>query len=138
MNKKYIMILIILISSFLFLSQNIYPVSDKDYYDLQERCGKRCDEFFMSRYNIDRSEVCGHKNHYNKKIKKCFILVSCTLIIDDGGENMELEDIIDVNENKTYASFVQRGNDISTCKVFGKNCVSKKEWEKLVKPYMEE
>ena len=46
----------------------------------------------------------------------------------------------DVNENKTYGSFISSKGDHKTvyCNVLDKSCNSKEEWDKLVKPYMEE
>ena len=52
-------------------------------YQLQERCGKKCEEFFKEKYGNgilnDGKTIVTYQNHYNKKLKKCFFLMSITI-----------------------------------------------------------
>ena len=97
-------------------------------YQLQKQCGEDSEKFYKKNFN---SSVVMYQSHYNKKLNKCFILVS-----DGQFDNL----FYDVNENKTYGSFISSKGDHKTvyCNVLDKSCNSKEEWDKLVKPYMEE
>jgi hypothetical protein len=96
--------------------------------ELRGKCEKQCKMFF--RKYIDSSKIKLHKNHYNKKLTTCFILTSDI-------KNTE-KYLFDVNENKNYGTFIQRNNNVVFCFVLKKKCNSEKEWDSLVKPYMEE
>lgn len=46
-----------------------------DLYELRERCGKRCQEYFQHKIVPEslNPELWKYENHYNKKMNKCFI-----------------------------------------------------------------
>ena len=101
----------------------------KEEYDLQERCGKRCEEWFKKNYN---GMNCFYKNHYNNKMNKCFILINCN-------EGMgQTQNLWDVNENNKFGGLSVFKEGSVLCSMLGKECKSKEEWDLLVKPYMEE
>ena len=47
------------------------------------------------------------------------------------------QSLFDINENKEFGVFDNKKTSI-ICILSGKKCESKSEWDKLVKPYMEE
>ena len=96
-------------------------------YKLQKQCGEDSERFFKKTYN-DLFEGF-HENHYNKKLNKCFIVVNNT--------KSYWKSFYDVNESKLHGLYTPDG---VSCFVFEKKCESKseEEWDKLVKPYMEE
>jgi len=98
-------------------------------YELQEQCGKRCEEWFKKEYE---GRKCFHTNHYNKKMNKCLILVVCS----EGGVQNQI--VLNVNESKKIGGFSDFGQGLVLCSMLGKECKSKEEWDSLVKPYMEE
>jgi len=102
--------------------------SIKEVYELQEKCGKRCEEWVKKDYN---GRNCSYKNHYNNKLNKCFILVSC----NDGVPH---ELLFDVNENNNLGGLSDFKKGSVFCSIMCKECKSKSEWDLLVKPYMEE
>jgi hypothetical protein len=55
-------------------------------------------------------------------------------------ESIRMKTFFDVNENRKYGSLIQFENDIkpSTCRILEKDYDSEKEWDLIVKPYMEE
>jgi hypothetical protein len=55
-------------------------------------------------------------------------------------ESIRMKTFFDVNENRKYGSLIQFENDNkpSTCRILEKDYDSEKEWDLLVKPYMEE
>jgi|SRR5208282_3887370 len=147
MSKDYLGIIIILICLFFLVSQNTYSSSKEEDYKLQEQCGKRSEEYFKKEYNngfstYENIQITSHyQNHYNKKLNKCFILMETTYYNTYTKKNDSfIKDINDINENKKYGSFSRIQIDYSpiTCEVSGKTCKSEEEWDKLVKPYMEE
>lgn len=99
----------------------------KELYELQEKCGKRCEERFKNNY---KPEYAMYQSHYNKKLNKCFILVHFF--------KQNIKALFDVNENKQYGIFSPNIEDKSSCGVLEKECKTEDEWNALVKPYMEE
>ena len=117
----------------------------KEDYELQERCGKRSDERFRTEYgngisaDKDWNTMFGYVNHYNKKLNKCFILITGTSYpTDKKGNVIRMKNLYDINENKEYASFVTVKEKITDCKALETNCKSEDKWDELAKPYMEE
>ena len=99
----------------------------KDDYELQDKCKKSSEELFNREWkNIEHSS---YQNHYNKKLNKCFIVVKHF----DANEVY----LYDVNENNIYGGF-QKYENSTKCYVLEKKCNSEEEWDKLVKPYMED
>jgi len=95
------------VHSYYFLHNIIYVCSrifnDKKVdYQLQKQCKKDSEKFFK-KDNNDLS-IRSYKNHYNKKLNKCFIL------IDD--ENVNTKFLYDVKENKRYGATVDLGDKI--------------------------
>lgn len=136
-------IIIIIICSFFLLPHNTYSSSKEDY-ELQERCGKRSEERFKKEYgdgNIfigKHLEVFTYKCHYNKKLNKCFFLLSGNP--SSPGSNSFTRTLLNINENNEYGLIVKSKNSENpvVCWVLEKGCNSEKEWYTLVKPYMEE
>jgi hypothetical protein len=116
----------------------------REIYELQERCGKTCEEAFKKEYGKpERGWLCNYTNHYNKKLNKCFILVSATHYPGDKKDSLGITTDIslwDINEKKQYGQFfnARKTKFCFECEVAGKHCTSEQEWEALVKPYMEE
>ncbi|MFA5196301.1 MAG: hypothetical protein WC401_10940 [Bacteroidales bacterium] len=110
--------------------------STKDEYILQEKCGKSCEEYFRKTYGglTDQQYTYDYKNHYNKNMNKCFILLDSR-----SPYSGNRKDLRDINENKQYGSFWRSSKGVITfCRVSKKECESEEEWDSLVKPYMEE
>lgn len=93
--------------------------STNELYRLQEQCGKSCKE-----YNNGKSGR--YECHYNKKLNKCFYY---HFSFYEGSE------LFDLQENK----FLGRCSSMDdSCYVTNKGGLKQDEWDKLVKPYMEE
>jgi len=123
----YRIIGIIIIHIVFLFPVNLYSSSLREDYELSEQCGKRCEEHFIKilkplNFNI-------YHSHYNKRLNKCFILFY----------NGSVKYLKDVNENRLYG-WVTLDKDGNTllCSVRDKECKSEKEWDLLIKPYMEE
>ena len=103
----------------------------KEQYDLNDKCGKQSEEWSKSYQKKYPSDKFTCKNHFNKRLNKCFVLVEYS--------ESQLKSLKNINENKIYGSFLskQDGN-IIICNVLEKKCKSEEEWDALVKPYMED
>lgn len=120
----------------------------KEEYELQERCGKRAEEVFKSGYGStgitntkEGQAIAGYRNHYNKKLNKCFFLLTYRDIpYKKKQAGSVLISLYDINENREYGSFFKRDTDShpTECTVSGKACHSEQEWVALVSPYMDE
>ena len=116
----------------------------KAEYDLQERCGKRAEEIYRKDWggegvinHKDYQQVSGFTNHYNKKLNKCFILISSQLFWTNYAYRESYE-LWDINDNKLYGNYY---SDYSLgallhCNLLDTWCNSYKAWESLTKPFM--
>jgi hypothetical protein len=142
---------IITICVLFLLPLDVYSSSNKEDYELQERCGKRCEEYFKNKYGpgfIESelgNEFSYYENHYNKKLNKCFIYLVVVKIIVETKKIRTSKYLRDIHENKDYGSFIDVSDMIEKnvepyikCVLLDKTCNSEKEWNLLVKPYMEE
>jgi len=139
---------IILIIGILFLASYTCFADDqkldrKNIYDLQEKCGKRCDEYFKNENGngtINDKEQLGnvsYQSHYNKKMNKCLILLNEKGVKKNNDKIYKMKTLLDVNEKKKFGFFYNFGT-LTFCDVLEKKCKSEEEWNLLVKPYMEE
>jgi len=122
----------------------------KEDSELQERCGKQCEEYFNKEYGkgiINRGDgerlISKYTNHYNKKLIKCFILINSTEFIrnmENKIESIRVKTLFDLNENKEYGSLIQfeNNNKPINCRILEKYCNLEKEWDLLIKPYMKD
>jgi hypothetical protein len=122
----------------------------KEDYKLQVQCGKQCKEYFDKEYgngfiNWGSGEqlTSNYTDHYNKKLNKCFIQITSIEVvknIENKFKRIVTKTLFDLNENNKYASFIQFENDNEpvNCRILEEYCNSIKEWDSLVKPYMED
>ncbi len=147
MIKKVIWIIflsLIISTTLLFpLSLNCYAASDKEVYELQERCGKRAHERFTYRNGIIETNnglmMINYTYHYNKKMNKCFVLLDTTNYANNEVIS-NIKELWDINENEKYGNFFKYVKDEKpfACKVANQRCQSGYAWDSLVRPYMEE
>jgi hypothetical protein len=109
--------------------------------ELSQRCEKRCDEHFKKEYgngilNNGRRTVT-YESHYNKKLNKCFIILTTNFIIEKYNKSYKEKFLFDVNYLRDYG-FYHNSGTITFCDVERYKCGSEEEWVSLVKPYMEE
>jgi hypothetical protein len=129
---------------FLISAGNAEP--NKVLYELQERCGKQAADTFQREVggNIvntkDGQMVANYETHYNAHLNKCFYLEMITTYprAKDGkiGRSVRL---FDLHANKEYANYFQMDNGPpQSCQVRDTFCRTEREWEALLKPFMEE
>ena len=126
-----------------FFTMSIVGCNNQKDYQLQEQCGKQSQKFFQNEYGTGTiSNEGGYSNstyecHYNKKMNKCFILISTNGVVNYKNESYQSKSLSDVNENKKLGYFVKTKTSI-LCVFLGKKCKSESEWDSLVKHYTEE
>jgi hypothetical protein len=110
-------------------------------YQLQERCGKKCEEFFKEKYGNgilnDGKRIVTYQNHYNKKLKKCLIILNTKFFSKNINKGYKEKFLFDVNYKRGYGFFHNSGT-FTFCDVERIRCNSEEEWVSLVKPYMED
>lgn len=115
--------------------------------ELSEQCGKLVARLFQDNWGDGKTTDGGARGrfegHYNRKLNKCFLLrtVSGVYRNDEQRRNVRLESeqLFDANENKNYGQFGNYHDNLPlTCWVQGTRCRSKEEWDRLIKPFMEE
>src|SRR5262245_32857109 len=69
----------IAIAGLLCFSNHVSAQSNKELYELQERCGKRAEEFFRREYGTGSPKTeygitmsFNYENHYSARLNKCF------------------------------------------------------------------
>jgi len=140
-------------TSFLFLlgcnNQNIIK-EPSSLSELQEQCVKRSKEYFNKEYGNgiinwgdEERLTSNYTDHYNKKLNKCYILITSTEFtrnMENKIESIRIKMLFELNENKGYGSLIQfdNNNKPDNCRILEKYCNLEKEWDSLVKPYMEE
>jgi hypothetical protein len=73
--------------------------SNKEQYELQERCGKDAATFFQ-RFKTDNPSAVSFTNHYNPDLNGCFVLVNLTRFENGKGVTWIEWELWDVNENR--------------------------------------
>ena len=117
--------------------------SKKDY-ELQEKCGNLCKEYFKKEHGqgiFDDREHSGsisYKYHFNKKLSKCFILLDENGYIRSYDKLYKKKSLLDINDKRKYGSFYNIVGTSNACDVLEKKCNSEQEWDKLIKSYMDE
>lgn len=113
--------------------------SAKEISKLKEKCEKQTKKIFRKQYNdgsIENSKgtfLYKYKNHYNKKMNKCF------MVITEDGVLERYKKLLDVDENNSYGSVrINNEQENLGCYLLEKKCKSEDEWDLIVKPYMEQ
>ncbi|MCX5890653.1 MAG: hypothetical protein NTY36_14580 [Deltaproteobacteria bacterium] len=134
------------------LISNSYAGSIKEDYELSERCKRSADEWFQREWggkhisgDKDMTLTADYKCHYNRKLNKCFILLT-TMSMPNNKKDKIIETAVlfDINENKEYGSYDKiqdesgYGNALNIENFNKVECTTKGAWDLLVKPYMEE
>ncbi|PKN65805.1 MAG: hypothetical protein CVU54_18580 [Deltaproteobacteria bacterium HGW-Deltaproteobacteria-12] len=134
-------VMIILICLFLLYPQSIYSSSDKEDEKLREQCRIQSEERFKETYgneitiNEEGSGVNSYQKHYNKKLKKCFVVFTTNDFTQNKIKRTQ-KFLFSLDDNKEYGFFQSNGTFF--CKVMKRKCKSEDEWDLLVKPYLEE
>lgn len=138
MKKNAVLSILIVFLTISFVSltgcENQYLITDqpaapeiiqKEDNASQESCNKRCDEYFKKSYLPGYS----YRSHFNSRLNKCFLLM------EDAAKASK--DLYDVDESHHLGMFF-RDRDGIYCNLLDAECKSEKEWNSLVKPYMED
>jgi hypothetical protein len=134
------------IAGLLCFSADVSAQSNKQSYELQQRCGKHVAEVFEREYGPvsnteDGQTLFNYENHYNARLKKCFFLeIAMSYEREEEKPGSKIMRLFDLNENKEYGTFVSGPTEGApvTCVVRGKGCQSESEWRQLLKPFMED
>lgn len=113
--------------------------SAEEISDLQEQCQKMSKKIFRKEYkdgvieNTKGMFLYKYKHHYNKKLDKCFMLIT------EDGMSERYKKLLDVDENNSYGSVrINNNRENMGCYLLNKKCSSEEGWDSIVKPYMEE
>jgi len=118
-------------------------------YDLQAKCSKDAKAFFREGWGSGGKDVLllDYRNHYDKKLNKCFILVEYHYKFGEGLSWMNDMSLWDVYENSKYGDFSENhtivakpdfrsGDEVITCEVTGTQCKTVQEFNNLISPYL--
>ena len=128
---------------------------DKVAYELQERCGKQASAEFRREFGAagvpvtqsGKTTLHNFQNHYNSKLNACIYLLRSSGFNAVRGKKpgestgaYEMQALFDLNENREIASYFKFADSKAymDCRVGGKACQSKEEWESLIRPYLED
>lgn len=144
---------ILFVMLWLIIFNIAYAGSIKEEYELQERCKNSADKWFQKEWDgkhissdEERVIMADYKCHYNKKLNKCFVLLTTMSMPTKNkkGNKIETNVLFDINENKEYGSYDNIQNESGYGHVLDMKssidieCSTKGDWNLLVKQYMEE
>ena len=123
--------------------------SNKEKYELEERCGKRAAQYFSEQYGngYDKSNgmttFISFRNHYNLRLNKCYVLLVTRMHIDSWAKEEEVRtlELLDLNENNKFGTYIGSSTSVkppSMCEVKDGLCHSEIEWWNMTKQYMED
>jgi hypothetical protein len=117
------------------------PVSMLTGQQIQERtalCAERARDLFRRELPDAAAKTVEYSAHYNSKLDTCFYLL--TVHIQDTVSRK----LIDISENEIYGEYLGLaagetpvGTTPDACRVESLYCSSRREWEVLVEPYMQ-
>jgi hypothetical protein len=114
-----------------------------DVYRLEQSCIEQSREYFSEEYGknfevVDQQFIWNsYTHHYNKKMDICFILTVKKIEVATEDVSISYSKLTDINDRILYGYLVL-DKDKLNCYVSGNVCKSRWEWDKLIKPYMEE
>lgn len=107
--------------------------------ELTEQCGKKAREEFRRGWKEDAKKA-EFASHYNAKLNTCFYLLTVNHSTGALGKTL-----FDINGGEQYGEYLGPPTDESppathpaSCRVEGFYCASRREWEVLVGPFMED
>jgi hypothetical protein len=127
-------------------------LSSQQIRERAEQCATNSRERFRSDPSqgvVDAHGTVDFAQHYNSKLDTCFLLLTVSSPENPGGEfgtspALVARKLIDVNENELYGEYLGQPPDTpppgrapATCEVMSMYCGSGREWEVLVRNFME-
>ncbi len=107
-------------------------------FAMQEKCAKHAQEYFNKQGFLPaQGSYVNYECHHNKRLNKCFILISTTDYLDDRKTRAETRTLTDINSNKVYGTYSGQNSQYEVWMIDNKMC-SSNGWYTRVKFYMEE
>ena len=114
-------------------------------FDLQTKCARQALDVWKAG-GWDRKKTATYSNHYNEKLKKCFMRIDTNT--EESGADVTFETVMDAFESKGYAEFIWKVDHKSgdsksmRCSAIipsgeAITCTSPQEFDELIKQYME-
>lgn len=110
--------------------------------DTQAKCAAGATSYFKDVWQSSRDNTTiglTYRNHYNKSLGKCFILVTHISKVDTG--NMFSDNVVDVFERSEYGMIIEiRGKkpSLDYCFVKEQECKDRQDFISKTKSYMED
>lgn len=117
--------------------------------DLQAKCSEASERWFAEHWRRDRDTLLlDHRNHYDKKLGQCFVLVEYHYTDPGGGpswyNDISLWNVFENSQDATVAEYhfielkpgIKPENHIISCKVLGAECKSTTEFNNQIATYL--
>ena len=116
--------------------------------DLQEKCSSASLQYFKRNWSLNPKDsattrILDYRNHYNRSLEKCFILVDWSYDIDKRvGSWSSRVSLYDVFENRQYGEAWEGygipGHPVNkvACEVDGEKCNDRLEFDQKIKHYL--
>jgi hypothetical protein len=123
--------------------------SNKEKYELEERCGKRAAQYFSEQYGNgyrkgdQMATRNSFRNHYNTRFNKCYVILVTRVHLDAWAKEEEVRtlELMDLNENNKFGTYIGSSTSVkppSMCEMKDDVCHSEIEWWNMTKQYMED
>jgi hypothetical protein len=111
----------------------------------EDACKQRAAKVIMQEYRDDPHSqprmAVGDSAHYNRRLQKCFLLVSAVVVPkrDEPNTGFLLWELRDLDEGVAYGVFLSRWSardkTVFLCHVHGTPCYSENEWTRLANEF---
>jgi hypothetical protein len=120
---------------------NAFGSQLKEEYEPKDKCHKLSDQFYNDYFKNKKGVVYSYnKNHYNNKLKSCFLYVEERYKVAEVKSRLDVNRLVNIDDKKLIGVLTYYPNiiKIEECYVADKKCKSINEFKNLIKPYMEE
>jgi len=151
-NRYSIILAITLLIIFIggLISYKVYQLQQNaKYFDLSSKCMRDAKSFFNEKYpgvEFLGPQIQGpmyfadYQNHYNKRLNKCYILITTHFgTVDMGHTYLERTELYDVGDRALIGELNINGKNQKDilCKLYGKECQSVDDFITGIEPYIE-
>lgn len=106
--------------------------SSRQIAERSEQCRQKSSEEFRRGWKDAPAGTAAFTSHFNARMNSCFYL----LTVDSSGEQKKM--LFDLSEGELYGEFLGPAEgEPKACKLIAFYCASGREWDVLIRPYME-
>ncbi len=154
MKKEYIILFVVLLALVVMfgyykinqLQTELVGHQQNINFDLSSKCSNDAKNLFYKNWAVNPSKqdiLLDYQNHYNKKLNKCYMLISYNFYLSEQTGLISKSLIFyDVEDNAKLGETGEESGGmysipvLDVCQILGKKCASVSDFMNVVRPYM--